>query len=136
MKNRILASSMLEQESGCWLWLGEITYKGYGRLSLRSINSSAHRAAYEAWKGPIPAGLEIDICAVCAVVSTLSIWRQSHRETITYEVLLASTIAVRRIAHRGISTMLRIRCGNGGIIVMVGDFSVDVEHAMLNIFVG
>lgn len=51
--------------SGCWLWpyfRPRPTAKGnlsYGEFVLNGRRSAAHRAAYEAFIGPIPAGLNV-----------------------------------------------------------------------------
>lgn len=48
-----------EPNSGCWLWLGTINNAGYGRLRYDKSKSlgSAHRIAWELFRGPIPDGL-------------------------------------------------------------------------------
>lgn len=43
----------------CWEWIG-VRSRGYGRISLNGRPASVHRAAYEAFVGVIPAGLQID----------------------------------------------------------------------------
>lgn len=43
--------------SGCWLWLGCLNRKGYGRLNNREQGSLAHRYSYMVFVGPIPSGL-------------------------------------------------------------------------------
>lgn len=45
-------NSIPEPNTGCWLWTGSLTPRGYG-------NNSAHRHSYEAHKGAIPNGLVI-----------------------------------------------------------------------------
>jgi len=59
--SRIEASSIPEPMSGCWLWLGATTpnQRGmiYGVLSAGGKRVRAHRYSYEAYKGPIPAGM-------------------------------------------------------------------------------
>lgn len=53
-------------ESGCWIWLGTISKRtGYGQLSIRCKTTSAHRVAYEAFVGEIPAGMQV--CHRCDV---------------------------------------------------------------------
>ncbi len=53
-------------ESGCWLWTGGITPRGYGY----GKSKHAHRYSYEAFVGPIPDGLEIDhLCRVTSCVN-------------------------------------------------------------------
>ena len=46
-----------EGKPGCWLWKGAVGSDGYGRLRRRGVTYSAHRFAYELFKGPIPEGL-------------------------------------------------------------------------------
>lgn len=48
-----------EPNSGCHLWLGPLTSKGYGHCQWRSRTVSAHRFAYELANGPIPVGLQV-----------------------------------------------------------------------------
>ncbi len=57
---RILARCEIDAATGCHLWQGSITPNGYGKISIAAVTRSTHRAAYEAAKGPVPAGLVID----------------------------------------------------------------------------
>jgi len=41
---------------GCWLWTGGLRH-GYGALKWQDRSCNAHRLAFEAANGPIPAGL-------------------------------------------------------------------------------
>ena len=57
--------------NACWLWTGHCATNGYGRFcpEPRKKNPgpsvAAHRFAYEALVGPIPAGLQLDhLCRV------------------------------------------------------------------------
>lgn len=52
-----------EPTCGCWLWLGSVTPAGYGRNTI-------HRQSWEAFHGPIPAGLSV--CHRCDVRSCLN----------------------------------------------------------------
>lgn len=54
LRERFLGKGYTVAENGCWIWNGRIHPNGYGALS-RHIK--AHRASYEVFKGPIPAGL-------------------------------------------------------------------------------
>lgn len=50
----IAAMSMPEPNSGCWLWLGPVDRKGYGRISRVSYGEgAAHRYALVSAVGPI-----------------------------------------------------------------------------------
>lgn len=44
------------QESGCWIWTGSTFWSGYGNFN----GQLAHRASYELFVGPIPAGMQLD----------------------------------------------------------------------------
>ena len=46
--------------SGCVVWTGATSPKGYGQLSVNGRMVYAHRWAYERERGPIPAGMFID----------------------------------------------------------------------------
>lgn len=51
--------------SGCWLWMGHRTPRGYGILMVRGGSRRVHRVAYTTFVGPIPAGCEV--CHRCNV---------------------------------------------------------------------
>lgn len=57
---RIVLRRTIHPETGCWEWQGYRHQKGYGRIRIGPVSASTHRVAYEAFVGPIPAGLEID----------------------------------------------------------------------------
>lgn len=46
--------------SGCWLWKGCITKKGYGLFKFNNVSLGAHRFSYQYWNGDIPKQLQID----------------------------------------------------------------------------
>lgn len=79
----------------CWLWLAFVEKTtGYGALGYGGKQYSAHRASYEAWKGPIPEGLQIDhLCRNRACVNP------DHLEAVTNRV---NTL-------RGENPMIRVR---------------------------
>ncbi len=66
MQERLMANSVVDEQTGCWLWLGKRDYKGYGIINVwcphrkKTVTKKAHRVAYEALVGPIPANYEID----------------------------------------------------------------------------
>jgi hypothetical protein len=63
-----------EPMSGCWLWLGKTTPKGYGQIMKgprsRPQYEYAHRYSYRQSKGPIPDGMLI--CHSCDVPSCVN----------------------------------------------------------------
>jgi hypothetical protein len=46
-------------ESGCWHWLGTLTWGGYGQIARLGTNVTAHRAMWEHANGPIPDGMTL-----------------------------------------------------------------------------
>lgn len=58
-------------ECGCWIWMGALDRKGYGRHGNGGgRTASAHRSAYAEAFGPIPSGLAV--CHRCDVPSCVN----------------------------------------------------------------
>lgn len=65
-------------DSGCWVWTGAVQSSGYGSIGWDGKTYLAHRASYEAYHGPIPAGLQVDhLCCVKLCVNP------EHLEAVT-----------------------------------------------------
>lgn len=47
-----------DTNGGCWLWRGSGS-GDYGKARINGVSVSAHRASYEAHKGPIPIGMMV-----------------------------------------------------------------------------
>lgn len=47
-------------ESGCWIWHGPVSQKGYGKIYYGQKNWRVHRLMYELLIGPIPSALVCD----------------------------------------------------------------------------
>lgn len=74
-------SLVVEQPSGCWHWNGGLNSCGYGLAFYAGRSLGAHRMAWELFRGPIPAGLEIDhLCRVPRCVNPLHLEPVTHRE--------------------------------------------------------
>ena len=58
LQQRLFAKIKMNDIS-CWLWQGHKT-DGYGRIGSNGKTVRTHRAAYQAWIGPIPDGLTLD----------------------------------------------------------------------------
>jgi len=68
----------------CWEWIGD-RYKdgGYGRFWDGKRNVRAHRHVYEAARGPIPAGLELDhLCRNTRCVNPDHLEAVTHRTNV------------------------------------------------------
>lgn len=61
-KCRILTFTVPSQ-SGCWEWTGKKNRSGYGQLNYNKAVLIASRVSFEAWRGPIEAGL--CVCHTC-----------------------------------------------------------------------
>jgi hypothetical protein len=58
LSKRILDRVEYDTNAGCWLWAGAMVHQtGYGTIGHGGRSHGAHRASYETFKGPIPAGL-------------------------------------------------------------------------------
>lgn len=95
-----LASSLAERiklysqvdANGCWVWTRKIDRHGYGHVSVRGVDSLAHRAAYAELVGPIPEGLTIDhLCKQTKCVNP----RHLEPVTVRENILRGNGIGVR-----------------------------------------
>ena len=68
----------------CWVWIGVIDSKGYGVASRsKTKKARAHRVFYEAFRGPIPEGLDIDhLCRLRACVNPAHMEPVTRRENV------------------------------------------------------
>ena len=60
MEDRLMTNVSKNPATGCWDWSGQISNSGYGRTMVHAAGGnrmeSAHRASYENFIGPVPAG--------------------------------------------------------------------------------
>lgn len=55
----------IDDESGCWLWIGYLLPGGYATISFQGKKQYAHRVAYSQFVGPIPEGMVLDhLCRI------------------------------------------------------------------------
>lgn len=65
---------MPEPNTGCLLYTGITTDRGYGQFRIKRVRIAAHKFAYERVYGPVPEGLELHhIChqRICCEVNHL-----------------------------------------------------------------
>lgn len=55
-----LSRLFLVQPDGCWEWVRGFDNMGYGSIVIARQTKRAHRAVYEAFREPIPSGMELD----------------------------------------------------------------------------
>lgn len=78
---RFANHSIPEPNSGCWIWLGNVSNSGYGHIRLNQKNVGAHRVSYETFKCEIPDGLVIDhLCSNRLCVNPDHLEAVTHRE--------------------------------------------------------
>ncbi|MGR7993860.1 HNH endonuclease signature motif containing protein [Xanthobacter sp. ZOL 2024] len=78
---RFLRGYVVDKATGCWLWVGHKYPNGYGAIKSFGRTISAHRFAYELYKGPIPEGMEIlHSCDVKNCVNPDHLRVGTHRE--------------------------------------------------------
>lgn len=83
----------LDPSTPCWLWPGDVTDQGYGRLMVAGNFHYAHRLAYHLHVGPVPRGWEVDhVCHTSAVAAGecaggpclhRRCWNPAHLEAVT-----------------------------------------------------
>ena len=74
VESRLCRLSVPVPESGCWLWLGATTPRGYGKMTITDggvgRSEYVHRAAWRNWRGDIPHGLYV--CHKCDTPSCVN----------------------------------------------------------------
>lgn len=103
--NARFMAQIVEQDDGCWLWMGPRQRKNgvqYGCTRYAGRNEAAHRVAWRLFRGPIPAGLQIDhLCRVTRCVNPLHLEPVTQRENILRGVGLAAVNARKTECIRG-----------------------------------
>jgi hypothetical protein len=91
LKKDIHTRYTVDPDTGCWLWQGDRSPKGYGSIKTPSGQRlGVHRYFYELYRGPIPDGLEIDhLCRRRNCVNP------EHMEAVTHLVNIRRGLAAR-----------------------------------------
>lgn len=80
------------REGECWVWHAFKTRDGYGRFRTGVLSGGAHRASYEHFTGPIPAGLQVDhLCRNRACVRPDHLEAVSQQENVRRGVGITAT---------------------------------------------
>jgi HNH endonuclease len=87
-----LLTRMIPQPNGCIHWGAGITRDGYGKVVVDGKNTTAQRAVYAEFVGPIPDGYEVDHLCHDPEICQLGI-RCPHRRCVNPEHLAAVTAA-------------------------------------------
>lgn len=83
-----------DPKTGCWLWTGAKNVRGYGIIRIATRSTLAHRVAYEASRGPIPDGLELD--HLCRVHNCIN---PGHLEAVSHHVNVLRGRRCDRASH-------------------------------------
>ena len=95
-------------ESGCWIWIGALSKNGYGNVHTRPRNVVAHRAVYQAMRGAIPEGLDLDhLCRVRCCVNP------AHLEPVNRTTNLERGGVLSRLRARAIKMHTQTHCKRG-----------------------
>jgi hypothetical protein len=70
LREVLFAKVAFEPTTGCWLWYGSRSPRGYGDMTYRKEAKKAHRVSYELHVGPIPEGL--CVCHRCDTPSCVN----------------------------------------------------------------
>lgn len=82
---RVLSRVVIDGDTGCWLFNGALSTRGYGKIAIapRGSVAPAHRVTYEALVGSIPGGLELDhLCRTRRCVNPAHLEPVTSRENI------------------------------------------------------
>lgn len=91
LPDRFWAQVRENAETGCWEWVGHVSPGGYAFLRVNGVGTTAHRAAWEEFNGPIPKGLVIDhLCRIRHCVNP------AHLEPVTTGVNTRRGVESRR----------------------------------------
>jgi hypothetical protein len=100
--SRVLRRIEVGHESGCWLWAGTLNRGGYGSFKIDGKTHAMHRLLYEEFRGPIPAGLELDhLCRVRHCVNPQHLEPVTRRENCLRGTSFAAINAAKEACKHG-----------------------------------
>ncbi|HEX2243748.1 MAG TPA: HNH endonuclease [Gammaproteobacteria bacterium] len=109
---RVLAQCIRKGE--CLEWQGNwTTHNGYGRVTFKQKKLLAHRIAYEAYKGPVPSGMQVmHSCdnRRCCNPDHLSVGTgqdntndRKAKDRMGFKLTTADVVEIKRLCQSGIS---------------------------------
>ena len=94
LQQKILDNIKKPENSACWIWTGQVSNSGYGKIMIKQANNQPHmesadHVSYMAFIGPVPAGmLTRQTCKnrLCVNPEHLELfdpdaWRKQHEVT-------------------------------------------------------
>lgn len=119
---------------GCWLWAGHREKTGYGRFSVDGHPKWAHRAAYEMFVGPIPAGA--DVCHSCDTrpcVNPVHLFIGTRAENMADAAAKGRTLRGERnrAAYLTVDKVLAIRAASGRRVDIAARFGTSPTNVSL-----
>lgn len=89
MMQRLLANSVIDSKTGCWLWISTINNCGYGKINVYDhekkcpVTKYAHRVSYELFKGVLRRGFELHhVCMLRHCINPEHLRQVRHRTNI------------------------------------------------------
>ena len=81
--DKLRKHSVLDEQSGCILWIGGLDSLGYGKTAMNGFSIKAHRAAWCLKHGEIPKDRELDHkCRTRRCINTDHLELVTHRENV------------------------------------------------------
>lgn len=99
---RIRQNIEVDPSTGCWNWTKHIKSDGYGRLFIDGKMPTAHRASYEAFRGKVASGLDVDhLCRNRRCVNPAHLEAVDRRKNVLRGISFAAVNAAKTHCVRG-----------------------------------
>lgn len=113
LQTRILRKSEI-RPSGCREWVGSVGGSGYGNINVSGKTTTASRAAYIAFVGPVPEGCEVDhLCRNRLCVNPDHLEAVTHAENCLRQPSMKARVESVHCVHGHVIDGVRTRDGGG-----------------------